>query len=95
MCSRTPAHRPTRRPTRRFLQAGDTILGLDPLPRRAPDPRHKLSFSGKLYRPTFYHVRRDTELIDYDELEAIAEREKPKAIIGGAQRLSAPVGFCR
>jgi len=42
-----------------------------------------LSFSGKLYRPTFYHVRRDTELIDYDELEAIAEREKPKAIIGG------------
>jgi glycine hydroxymethyltransferase len=44
---------------------------------------HKLSFSGKLYRPTFYAVRRDTELIDYDELEAIAEREKPKAIIGG------------
>ena len=44
---------------------------------------HKLSFSGKLYRPTFYAVRRDTELIDYDELEAIAERERPKAIIGG------------
>jgi glycine hydroxymethyltransferase len=43
-----------------------------------------LSFSGKLYRPTFYHVRQDTELIDYDELEAIAEREQPKAIIGGA-----------
>ena len=42
-----------------------------------------MSFSGKLYRPTFYQVRRDTELIDYDELEAIAEREKPKAIIGG------------
>ncbi|HSZ16763.1 MAG TPA: serine hydroxymethyltransferase, partial [Terracidiphilus sp.] len=45
---------------------------------------HKLSFSGKLYRPTFYTVRRDTEIIDYDELEAIATREKPKAIIGGA-----------
>ena len=45
---------------------------------------HKLSFSGKLYRPTFYTVRRDTEMIDYDELEAIAAREKPKAIIGGA-----------
>jgi glycine hydroxymethyltransferase len=45
---------------------------------------HKLSFSGKLYRTTFYTVRRDTETIDYDELEAIAVREKPKAIIGGA-----------
>jgi glycine hydroxymethyltransferase len=43
----------------------------------------KLSFSGKLYRATFYRVRKDTELIDYDELEAIAEREKPKVIIGG------------
>jgi glycine hydroxymethyltransferase len=32
----------------------------------------------------FYHVKHDTEVIDYDELEAIAEREKPKAIIGGA-----------
>jgi len=31
----------------------------------------------------FYHVNRETELIDYDELEAIAERERPKAIIGG------------
>ncbi|MGA9425091.1 MAG: serine hydroxymethyltransferase, partial [Terracidiphilus sp.] len=45
---------------------------------------HKLSFSGKLYRPTFYGVRRDTETIDYDELEATAVREKPKVIIGGA-----------
>jgi glycine hydroxymethyltransferase len=42
-----------------------------------------MSFSGKLYRPTFYHVRRDTELIDYDEMEAVAEREKPQVIIGG------------
>ncbi|MGD0546311.1 MAG: serine hydroxymethyltransferase [Terracidiphilus sp.] len=66
------------------LQAGDTILGLDLAHGGHLTHGHKLSFSGKLYRPTFYHVRRDTELIDYDELEAIAEREKPKAIIGGA-----------
>ena len=66
------------------LQAGDTILGLDLSHGGHLTHGHKLSFSGKLYRPTFYHVRRDTELIDYDELEAIAEREKPKAIIGGA-----------
>ena len=65
------------------LQPGDTILGLDLSHGGHLTHGHKLSFSGKLYRPTFYGVRRDTELIDYDELEAIAEREKPKAIIGG------------
>ncbi len=66
------------------LQAGDTILGLDLAHGGHLTHGHKLSFSGKLYKTAFYQVRRDTELIDYDELEAIAEREKPKAIIGGA-----------
>src|SRR6202167_3218469 len=66
------------------LQAGDTILGLDLAHGGHLTHGHKLSFSGKLYRPTFYTVRRDTETIDYDELEAIAVREKPKALIGGA-----------
>ncbi|MGA2889584.1 MAG: serine hydroxymethyltransferase [Terracidiphilus sp.] len=65
------------------LQAGDTILGLDLSHGGHLTHGHKLSFSGKLYRPTFYSVRRDTELIDYDQMEEIAEREKPKAIIGG------------
>jgi glycine hydroxymethyltransferase len=64
-------------------QAGDTILGLDLAHGGHLTHGHRLSFSGKLYRPTFYQVRRDTELIDYDELEAIAEREKPKILIGG------------
>jgi glycine hydroxymethyltransferase len=65
------------------LHPGDTILGLDLAHGGHLTHGHRLSFSGKLYRPTFYQVRRDTELIDYDELESIAEREKPKAIIGG------------
>ena len=65
------------------LQTGDTILGLDLAHGGHLTHGHRLSFSGKLYRPTFYQVRKDTELIDYDELEAIATREKPKAIIGG------------
>jgi glycine hydroxymethyltransferase len=65
------------------LQPGDTILGLDLAMGGHLTHGHKLSFSGKLYRPTFYGVRKDTEMIDYDELEAIAEREKPKVIIGG------------
>jgi glycine hydroxymethyltransferase len=65
------------------LQAGDTILGLDLSHGGHLTHGHRLSFSGKLYRPTFYQVRKDTELIDYDELEAIALREKPKVLIGG------------
>ena len=66
------------------LQPGDTILGLDLSHGGHLTHGHRLSFSGKLYRPTFYHVRKDTEQIDYDELEAVAEKERPKAIIGGA-----------
>ncbi|MGA3008828.1 MAG: serine hydroxymethyltransferase [Terracidiphilus sp.] len=65
------------------LQPGDTILGLDLAHGGHLTHGHKLSFSGKLYKPTFYTVRRDTEMIDYDELESIAEREKPKVIMGG------------
>jgi glycine hydroxymethyltransferase len=65
------------------LQAGDTILGLDLAHGGHLTHGHKLSFSGKLYRTTFYGVRKDTELIDYDQMEEVAEREKPKVIIGG------------
>jgi len=65
------------------LQPGDTILGLDLAHGGHLTHGHRLSFSGKLYRPTFYQVRKDTELIDYDQLEAIALREKPKLLIGG------------
>ena len=65
------------------IKAGDTILGLDLAHGGHLTHGHKLSFSGKLYRPTFYSVRRDTELIDYDQMEEVAERERPKVIIGG------------
>src|SRR5437764_2104757 len=50
-----------------ILQPGDRILGLDLAHGGHLTHGHKLSFSGKLYRPTFYTVRRDTETIDYDE----------------------------
>ncbi len=71
-----------------ILEPGDTILGLDLAHGGHLTHGHKLSFSGKLYRPTFYTVRKDTETIDYDELESIAVREKPKMIIGGASAYS-------
>jgi glycine hydroxymethyltransferase len=65
------------------LKPGDTILGLDLAHGGHLTHGHKMSFSGKLYRTTFYHVSKDTELVDYDEMEAVAEREKPKVLIGG------------
>ena len=77
------------------LDAGDTILGLDLAHGGHLTHGHKLSFSGKLYRPTFYTVRKDTETIDYDELESIAVREKPKLIIGGASAYSRIWEFAR
>jgi glycine hydroxymethyltransferase len=65
------------------LQPGDTILGLDLAHGGHLTHGHKLNFSGKLYRVVSYGVRKDSETIDYDELEQIAMREKPKLIIGG------------
>src|ERR1700709_487036 len=66
-----------------LLNPGDCILGLDLAHGGHLTHGHKLNFSGKLYRIVGYQVRKDTETIDYDELEAIALREKPKMIIGG------------
>jgi glycine hydroxymethyltransferase len=65
------------------LQPGDTILGLDLAHGGHLTHGHKLNFSGKLYRVASYGVRKDTEVIDYDELAETARREKPKLIIGG------------
>ena len=66
-----------------LIQPGDTILGLDLAHGGHLTHGHKLNFSGKLYRIVGYQVNRDTETIDYDELEAIAKRENPKVIVGG------------
>lgn len=65
------------------LQPGDTILGLDLAHGGHLTHGHKLNFSGKLYKVVSYGVRKDTETIDYDQLEETAMREKPKLIIGG------------
>src|SRR5205807_4365817 len=65
------------------LQPGDTILGLDLAHGGHLTHGHKLNFSGKLYKVASYGVRKDTETIDYDELQQIAVREKPKLIVGG------------
>jgi glycine hydroxymethyltransferase len=77
------------------LQPGDTILGLDLAHGGHLTHGHKLNFSGKLYRVAFYGVRKDTEVIDYDELAEIARREKPKLIIGGGSAYPRTFDFPR
>jgi len=77
------------------INPGDTILGLDLAHGGHLTHGHKLSFSGKLYRAVFYGVEKETERIDYDHLEAIAEREKPKLIIGGGSAYPRIIDFVR
>jgi glycine hydroxymethyltransferase len=78
-----------------ILTPGDTILGLDLAHGGHLTHGHKLNFSGKLYRVASYGVRKDTETIDYDELEAIATREKPRMIIGGGSAYARILDFPR
>ncbi len=66
-----------------LIQPGDTLLGLDLAHGGHLTHGHKLNFSGKLYRIVGYQVRKDTETVDYDALEALAKAEKPKVIVGG------------
>src|SRR5436190_937178 len=77
------------------LRPGDTILGLNLAHGGHLTHGHPLNFSGKTYKVVAYGVRKDTELIDYDELEEIAERERPKMIIGGASAYSRIWDFAR
>jgi glycine hydroxymethyltransferase len=77
------------------LQPGDTILGLDLAHGGHLTHGHKLNFSGKLYRVVSYGVRKDTEVIDYDELAETARREKPKLIIGGGSAYPRTFDFPR
>src|ERR1700679_3751132 len=77
------------------IQPGDTILGLDLAHGGHLTHGHKLSFSGKLYRVASYGVEKETEGIDYDLLEATAEREKPKLIIGGGSAYPRIIDFVR
>jgi glycine hydroxymethyltransferase len=65
------------------LQPGDTILGLNLAHGGHLTHGHHLNFSGKTYKIVPYGVTKETETIDYDELERLAERERPKMIIGG------------
>jgi glycine hydroxymethyltransferase len=78
-----------------LLQPGDAILGLNLAHGGHLTHGHPLNFSGKMYKIIPYGVRKDTETIDYDELEQIAERERPKLIVGGGSAYARIIDFAR
>ena len=77
------------------LHPGDTILGMNLAHGGHLTHGHPLNFSGKLYHVVAYGVRREDELIDYDEVARLAEEHKPKAIMAGASAYSRVIDFAR
>src|ERR1051326_1074201 len=77
------------------LQPGDTILGLNLAHGGHLTHGHHLNFSGKTYKIVPYGVTKETETIDYDALEKLAEQERPKLIIGGGSAYPRTIDFAR
>src|SRR3954471_1408563 len=78
-----------------LLQPGDAVMGLNLAHGGHLTHGHPLNFSGKMYKIIPYGVRKDTETIDYDEMEQIAVRECPKMIIGGGSAYARVIDFAR
>jgi glycine hydroxymethyltransferase len=70
------------------LQPGDKILGLDLSMGGHLTHGSAVNFSGKLYQPHFYGVKKEDGLVDYESMERVARQEKPKLIICGASAYS-------
>jgi glycine hydroxymethyltransferase len=77
------------------LQPGDTVLGMNLAHGGHLTHGHPLNFSGKTYKFIAYGVRKDTETIDYDEIERLAAEHKPKMIVAGASAYSRIIDFER
>ncbi len=71
-----------------LLKPGDAILGFDLAHGGHLTHGSPVNFSGKYFKPNFYGVERESGLIDYKQLEAVARKEKPKVIICGASAYS-------
>ncbi|HEX5425606.1 MAG TPA: serine hydroxymethyltransferase [Candidatus Acidoferrales bacterium] len=77
------------------LQPGDTVLGMALAHGGHLTHGHPLNFSGKMYKFIEYGVTRETETIDYDQLDRLAHEHKPKMIVVGASAYSRIIDFAR
>ncbi|MCI0402523.1 MAG: serine hydroxymethyltransferase [Acidobacteria bacterium] len=78
-----------------LLKEGDTVLGMNLSHGGHLSHGHPLNFSGKHYKIVPYGVRRDTETIDYDEVEKLALEHKPKLLVAGASAYPRIIDFER
>jgi len=78
-----------------LLKPGDTVLGMNLAHGGHLTHGHPLNFSGKLYTIVPYGVRKDDELIDYDELDRLADEHRPKMIMVGASAYPRVIDFAR
>lgn len=78
-----------------ILNPGDKFLGLDLSHGGHLSHGSPVNSSGILYEPIAYHVKEETGLVDYDEMEALAREHKPKLIIGGASAYSREWDYAR
>ncbi len=77
------------------LKPGDSILGFDLSHGGHLTHGSPVNFSGRLYNPVFYGVDKETGMLDYDAIQEIADKEKPKMIIAGASAYSRDMDFKR
>ncbi|MCR1026346.1 serine hydroxymethyltransferase [Cellulophaga baltica] len=77
------------------LKPGDTILGFDLSHGGHLTHGSPVNFSGRIYNPVFYGVEKETGVLNYDKIQEIAEKEKPKMIIAGASAYSRDIDFER
>jgi len=77
------------------LQPGDTILAMKLAHGGHLTHGHNINFSGRLFNVVSYGVSQQTDLIDYDEVEALAAKNKPRLIVAGASAYSRIIDFAR
>jgi len=77
------------------LKPADKILGLDLSMGGHLTHGSPVNFSGKLYQPFFYGVHKDTGLVNYEQMEEVARKEKPQLIICGASAYSRDWDYAR
>jgi glycine hydroxymethyltransferase len=77
------------------LKPGDKILGLDLSMGGHLTHGSPVNFSGKIYQPFFYGVHKDTGLVNYEQMEEVARKEKPQLIICGASAYSRDWDYVR
>lgn len=77
------------------LNPGDKFLGLNLSHGGHLSHGSPVNFSGLVYKPLEYNVTEDTNLINYEQMEEVAHRERPKLIVGGASAYSREWDYAR